>query len=67
MGAGFNDIENKNNIEIKNISNSRLNGLSSWFGVHRLGSFFRNKRKRWVIKLFIFDFKKYVFMQNLLI
>ena len=33
MGAGFNDIENKNNIEIKNISNSRLNGLSSWFAV----------------------------------
>jgi len=38
MGAGFNDIENKNNIEIKNISNSRLYGLSSLFGVHHLGA-----------------------------
>ena len=38
MGVGFNDIETKNYIEIKNISNSRLNGLSSWFGVHHLGA-----------------------------
>jgi len=38
MGAGFNNIENKNNIKIRNVSNSRLNGLSSWFGVDHLGA-----------------------------
>ena len=32
------EFATKNNIKIRNVSNSRLNGLSSWFGVDHLGA-----------------------------